>query len=73
MTNMFDAYREALVVETSTIWPEQYDDWDPAERARIERQLHADPQAAAQLDYTQLHTGFCRDITITSEDLDRFK
>ena len=33
MANAFDPYREALVVEQMTIWPEEYDDWDPHERA----------------------------------------
>ena len=27
---------EALVVETSTIWPEEYESWDASDRERIE-------------------------------------
>ncbi|HWC90916.1 MAG TPA: hypothetical protein VG433_14700 [Pirellulales bacterium] len=71
MANAFDPYREALVVEQMTIWPEEYDDWDPHERARLEGLLHARPQDAADLDYVRLHTGFCRQITVTAEDLQR--
>jgi hypothetical protein len=71
MANAFDPYREALVVETSTIWPEEYDAWDANQRAAIEQQLHADPQSASSLDYVRLHTGFCREITVTTEDLER--
>jgi hypothetical protein len=71
MANAFDPYREALVVETRTIWPDEFASLDEAERERIERLLHAQPQQCAELDYTRLHTGFCRDITVTQADLDR--
>jgi len=73
MANAFDPYREALVVEQLTIWPETYDSWDEAQRERVAAQLHADPQAAADLDYVRLHTGFCRQITVTDADLQRAK
>jgi hypothetical protein len=73
MPNAFDPYREALVVETSTIWPDEYDAWEPAVKDRLEEQLHADPQAAAEMDYVRLHTGFCRQITVTPADLERLK
>ena len=71
MANAFDPYREALVVEEQTIWPEEFDSWDEAARQRIGAQLHADPQAASELDYERLHTGFCRQITVTADDLER--
>jgi hypothetical protein len=71
MANEFDPYREALIVENVTIWPDEYDDWSPAERQRIEALLHADPQQAAQLEYVRQHTGFCRQITVTPADLER--
>jgi len=73
MANEFDPYREALVMETSTIWPEEYDDLEPAERWQIETRLQADPQKAADLAYVRTHTGFCRQITVTSEDLNRVR
>lgn len=71
MANAFDPYREALVVEQTTVWPEEYDAWEPGERARVEQMLHAEPQAAAQLEYVRQHTGFTRQITVTPEDLER--
>jgi hypothetical protein len=71
MANEFDAYREALVVEYLTIWPEEYDDWSQADRQRIEALLHSEPQQAAQLDYVRQHTGFARQITVTPADLER--
>jgi len=73
MANAFDPYREALVVETNTIWPDEFAQLPPAEKARIDAALHAAPQEASELDYTRLHTGFCRDITVTEADVERVK
>ena len=68
--------REALVVETSTIWPAelQQSGVRPANRQareRIEQALQAAPQEAAELTYERMHTGFCRVITVTADDLRR--
>ena len=71
MPDKFDTYREALVMETSTIWSDEYDDWEPAERKRVEQALHADPADSAQLEYVRTHTGFCRQITVTPADIER--
>lgn len=71
MANAFDPYREALVVEHHTIWPDEYEDWSDADRSRVESLLHAGPADAAELDYVRQHTGFARVITVTPGDLDR--
>lgn len=71
MANEFDPYREALVMEAVTVWPEEYDDWEPDERRRVEEQLHADPAQAAEMVYVRQHTGFRRQITVTPADLER--
>jgi hypothetical protein len=71
MNANFDPYREALVVEIDTIWPEEFAALSPAERDRVEARLHADAQNAAQLEYVRLPTGFCRQITVTPEDVQR--
>ena len=71
MANEFDQYREALVVETTTIWPEEYDELDAKTRLAIESQLHAEPEAASELAYVRQHTGFARQITVTEDDLHR--
>ncbi|HZZ72044.1 MAG TPA: hypothetical protein VFE24_07305 [Pirellulales bacterium] len=71
MSDDFDPYREALVVEQLTHWPAEYDQWDPAAKVRVEALLHAEPQAASTLDYVRQHTGFRREITVTSADLAR--
>jgi hypothetical protein len=69
----FDTYREALVVETATVWPADLATVDPARRERIQRQLHAQPDKAAGLEYVRLHSGFCRQITVTADDLQRIQ
>lgn len=71
MSNAFDPYREALVVEQHTIWPDAYEDWSTTDRRRIESLLHASPAEAADLDYVRQHTGFARVITVTPADLER--
>jgi len=71
MTNEFDPYREALVIETVTHWPAELGALAPAERDSLAQRLHADPRSVVQLAYFRLHTGFCREITVTPEDLRR--
>jgi hypothetical protein len=69
----YDAYREALVVEATTAWPDECAGVAAAQRERIARLLHADPKNAGQLEYVRLHAGFCRRITVTPADLERLK
>lgn len=71
MPDTFDAYREALIMETATMWPEEYDEMEPAEKERISQALHADPESCADIEYVRVHTGFCRQITVTEADLER--
>ena len=71
MSNEFDPYREALVLEQSTIWPESLEGMPAAEKEQVETRLHAAPQEAAELSYVRSHTGFERVITVTEADLQR--
>ena len=71
MPDKFDPYREALVMETITVWPEEYHEWELDEKGRIERALHADPENCANLEYVRTHTGFCRQITVMPDDIER--
>lgn len=71
MPNEFDPYREALVVETVTLWPAEFDDLEPGEKYDLERRLHAEPAQAAELEYVRMHTGFQRQITVTPADVER--
>ncbi len=71
MSNEFDPYREALVIETATVWSDDYDDWEPADRQRVEEVLHAEPAQASEMEYIRMHTGFLRQITVTPADIQR--
>jgi hypothetical protein len=70
MADTFDPYREALVVENITIWPDGTE-LEPRERTQLEAVLHAHPQEAAHLEYERVHTGFRRKIYVTDADLAR--
>lgn len=71
MANTFDPYREALVIETLTVWPADLPSTPLGDsaRRRIEERLHADPAHAAELEYVRLSAGFIRKITVTAADL----
>lgn len=71
MPDTYDPYREALVMETETEWPEELAAVGHAERARISLALHTAPDQASHLEYVRTHTGFCRKIVVTPDDVER--
>jgi len=71
VADSFDPYREALVREERTSWSEDFDDLELADKSRIEAALHADPENCSELEYIRIHTGFCRTVIVTSEDISR--
>ena len=71
MADDFDPYREALVIEAVTIWPEEFEGLGEAEKRSIEARLQAEPKEVAALEYIRQHTGFRRQITVTAADLER--
>ena len=71
MADKFDPYREALVMETNTIWPRRFDDLPAAEKAKLEAEAARQAAACGQLEYVRTHTGFCRQITVTEADVQR--
>ena len=73
MGEAFDPYRDALVIEQKTIWPNELAHLSAEEKARIEKVLHTDASAAAELEYVRLHAGFCRTITVTQADVERIR
>lgn len=73
MADTFDPYREALVVETHTVWPAELGPIPAAEQVQLEAKLHAQPQSCAGLEYVRVHTGFCRQITVSAADLQRVR
>ena len=70
MPDKFDPYREALVVENTTEWPEDTE-IDPRRLIQLETLLHESPEQADHLEYVRTHTGFCRHIVVTDDDLER--
>jgi hypothetical protein len=58
-------------METETEWPDELGDVDRAERARISLALHSAPDQASHLEYVRTHTGFCRKIVVTPDDVAR--
>jgi hypothetical protein len=71
MPDKFDPYREALVMEAVTVWPEEYDHVEPPQKQQIADALHADPAQCGHLEYVRTHSGFCRTITVTEDDVTR--
>lgn len=71
VADKYDPYREALVMETETLWPAELAALPAAKKLQVEAALHAEPQSVAQLDYIRTHSGFCRKITVTQADVER--
>ncbi len=71
MADKFDRYREALVVETATVWPDEKDGLDKAAREEVAKKLQADAAECTALEYVRVPTGFCRKITVTADDIKR--
>lgn len=71
MAEAFDPYRDALVVEEATVWPNGSFGLDEEARRRVERALHAEASQAADLEYVRLPTGFCRQVRVTPADVER--
>ena len=71
MPSKYDPYRERLVMETQTLWATDCRVLDDMQRRRIALEIHENPQGASQLEYVRTHTGFCRQITVTNDDLSR--
>lgn len=73
MPDKFDPYREALVLEAQTVWPAEITQLSRDQQQALSEVLHQNPQEAKHLEYVRLHTGFCRKITVTSDDIDAFQ
>ena len=71
VADKFDPYREALVVESVTVWPADWRTSQPTGVPRWKSSCTPIRPPAAQLEYIRVHTGFCRRITVTPADLAR--
>ena len=67
----FNPRLERLVVEIRTEWAAVIADVPRENRPALARQLHADPSACIEVRYDRMHTGFCRVVVVSPEDLER--
>lgn len=73
LPDKFDPYRESLIVEEKTIWPNDLTDVSPETRGEIAQKLHANAAECCHLEYVRVHTGFCRQITVMPDDITRLE
>ena len=69
--NKYDPRVDSLVVETKTVWGEDMRDLTDEDRHWLARAIHEKPQLASQVAYERAHTGFTREITVTTADIER--
>jgi hypothetical protein len=67
----FDPRVDALVMETKTYWDPAVGSISDEDKAWLSSALHQAPEKAAKVAYERSHTGFCREITVTVEDIAR--
>ncbi|NQV29014.1 MAG: hypothetical protein HQ518_32060 [Rhodopirellula sp.] len=67
----YDPRVEQLVIETRTAWDPAVGKLDDADRKWLSKAIHKAPQLASKIQYERAHTGFCREITVTVEDIQR--
>ncbi|GAB6185573.1 hypothetical protein [Thermopirellula anaerolimosa] len=71
MAEAFDPYRDALVVEETTLWPNGTFGLEEDSRRRVERALHEQASQASDLEYVRLPTGFRREVRVAAADVER--
>lgn len=69
--NKFDPRVDSLVVETRTNWAPDVLGLSDEDKHWLARAIHAEPQLAGKLGYERVHTGFIREITVTTADIER--
>ncbi len=69
--NKFDPRLESLVMETRTLWDPSVGKLSADDRQWLSSALHRDPDKASKISYERSHTGFCREITVTADDIAR--
>ena len=69
--NKFDPRVDSLVVETRTNWAPDVVGLSDEDKAWLAKAIHAEPQLAGKIAYERMHTGFSREITVTTADIER--
>ena len=67
----YDRRHESLVMELRTRFDDECGALPADDRRWLAARLHADPPAAASLEYVRTPTGFSRTITATRADVER--
>jgi hypothetical protein len=69
--NKFDPRVDSLVVETKTFWADDVRDLPDDDRRWLATAIHHKPHLASKIHYERAHTGFTREITVTTADVER--
>ncbi|MBX3442263.1 MAG: hypothetical protein KF774_07630 [Planctomyces sp.] len=69
--NKYDPRVDSLVVETITHWAPDVQGLSEGDREWLARAIHRQPALAGQISYSRAHTGFTREITVTTADIER--
>ena len=69
--NKYDPRLESLVVETKTFWAPDVQGLSDEDRKWLATAIHTQPQLAGKINYERAHTGFTREITVTTADIER--
>ena len=67
----YDARIETLVMETVTLWDPTLAKLPEDDKRWLAQALHAEPKLASKIRYERTHTGFTREITVTTADVER--
>ena len=67
----YDRRTESLVMELRTRFDAECAELPEEDRTWLAGRLHADPAAAANLEYVRTPTGFARTVTATRVDVER--
>jgi hypothetical protein len=67
----FDARVDSLVMENITSWDPSLATLPEGDKKYLAAALHASPRLATKIAYNRTHTGFSREITVTSADVER--
>lgn len=67
----FDRRLETLVMEESTVFDDGLRELTDDDQRWLAAALHARPHRAATVRYVRHHTGFCREIHATGQDVER--
>lgn len=69
--NKFDPRLDSLVIETRTHWAPDVLGLSEEDKSWLAKAIHSQPKLAGKINYERAHTGFTREITVTTADIER--